>query len=88
MFRIIPLVAVLSASFLNADEDHSHHHGNDAPVERPKVYLDKSPKIVAYQLKRLDNARLLLVETGTDDAKIRSRVSGDPAATGNGAQES
>ena len=69
MFRIITLVAVLSASFLNADEDHSHHHGNDAPVERPKVYLDKSPKIVAYQLKRLDNARLLLVETGTDDAK-------------------
>lgn len=69
MFRITTLLVVLSASFLNADEDHSHHHGDDAPVERPKVYLDKSPKIVAYQLKRLDNARLLLVETGTDDPK-------------------
>lgn len=41
----------------------------DEPVERPKVYLDKSPRIVEYQLKRLDNARLLLVETGTDDPK-------------------
>ena len=44
----------------------SHDHGE---VERPKVYLDKSARIVEYQLKRLDNARLLLVETKTDDAK-------------------
>ena len=52
-------------------QDHSHHHHGDeeTPVERPKVYLDKSPRIVEYQLKRLDNARLLLVETATDDAK-------------------
>ncbi|MDA1231587.1 MAG: hypothetical protein O2856_12495, partial [Planctomycetota bacterium] len=51
-------------------QDHSHHHGDDGmPVERPTVYLDKSPKIVEYQLKRLDNARLLLVETETDDPK-------------------
>ncbi|MCR9199030.1 MAG: plastocyanin/azurin family copper-binding protein [Planctomycetaceae bacterium] len=44
----------------------SHDHGE---VERPKVYLDKSARIVEYQLKRLDNARLLLVETKTDDVK-------------------
>lgn len=43
--------------------------GEGQEIERPKVYLDKSPRIVEYQLKRLDNARLLLVETGTDDPK-------------------
>ena len=48
-------------------QDAGHHHGGDPDVERPKIYLDKSEKIVAYQLKRLDNAKLLLVETRTDD---------------------
>lgn len=54
-----------------AAQDHDHHHGDDdaKPVERPRVFLDKSPRIVAYQLKRLSNARLLLVETATDDPK-------------------
>ncbi|MEZ6123935.1 MAG: plastocyanin/azurin family copper-binding protein [Planctomycetaceae bacterium] len=58
-------VFVLHASAMA--QDHAHHDA--ASVERPKVFLDKSPKIVEYQLKRLDNARLLLVETATDDAK-------------------
>ena len=31
-------------------------------VERPRIYLDKSPRIVEYQLNRLSNQRLLLVE--------------------------
>lgn len=59
---------------------HAHHHGEhgdqaaahgdaDAEVERPKIFLDKSPRIVEYQLGRLDNRRLLLVERSTDDAK-------------------
>jgi putative heme-binding domain-containing protein len=53
----------------------NHEHGGDAAtpsvrkVEPPKVFLDKSPRIVAYQLKRLDNERLLMVERKTDDAK-------------------
>ena len=38
-------------------------------MERPKIFLDKSPRIVEYQLKRLDNQRLLLVERKSDDAK-------------------
>ena len=38
-------------------------------VEAPKVFLDKSPRIVAYQLKRLDNQRLLMVERKRTDAK-------------------
>ena len=38
-------------------------------VKIPKVFLDKSPKIVEYQLKRLSNAELLLVERATDSPK-------------------
>ena len=49
-------------------------HGTASPQDdevpdRPKVFLDKSPRIVAYQLKRLNNERLLLVERKTIDAK-------------------
>ena len=51
-----------------AQEGHQHH-GEDMPVERPKILLDKNRRIVDYQLKRLDNAKLLLVETATDDKK-------------------
>ncbi len=49
-------------------QDH-HHGGTETVIERPKIFLDKSPRIVAYQLKRLDNQRLLLVERKLDDAK-------------------
>ncbi len=58
-------------------QDHHHDHGHDhgsangdqEPVERPRVFLDKNPRIVAYQLNRLTNDRLLLVERYTTDAK-------------------
>ncbi|MCA9034082.1 MAG: c-type cytochrome [Planctomycetaceae bacterium] len=59
---------------IQADE-HAHHghsqhgHEDDQPIERPVVFLDKSPKIVEYQLKRLDNRRLLLVERSDDHQK-------------------
>lgn len=49
---------------------HNHDHGAmKAPVERPKVFLDKSRRIVDYQLKRLDNERLMLVERANTDPK-------------------
>ena len=35
----------------------------------PPVFLDKSPKVVAFQLKRLTNPQLLAVERKTDHAK-------------------
>ena len=41
----------------------------DERPDRPKIYLDKSPRIIAYQLKRLNNERLLLVERKTSDPK-------------------
>jgi putative heme-binding domain-containing protein len=41
------------------------------PVRPPTVFLDKSPRIVWYQLNRLSNERLLLVERDTSDPKYR-----------------
>ena len=38
-------------------------------TKRPKIFLDKSPRVVAYQLGRLNNARLLLVERSTKHPK-------------------
>ncbi|MEO1529451.1 MAG: plastocyanin/azurin family copper-binding protein, partial [Planctomycetota bacterium] len=38
-------------------------------VTPPKIFLDKPARIVAYQLKRLDDDRLLLVPRADDDKK-------------------
>ena len=43
----------------------------DERPDRPKIFLDKSARIVAYQLKRLSNERLLLVERKTTDPKYK-----------------
>ncbi|HEY2589681.1 MAG TPA: plastocyanin/azurin family copper-binding protein [Tepidisphaeraceae bacterium] len=40
-------------------------------VEKPHVLLDKSPRVVAYQLKRLTNAQLVLVDRKPDEAKYK-----------------
>src|SRR5579871_4758517 len=39
--------------------------------EAPQIFLDRSPQIVAYQLKRLSNPQLLAVERKTTDAKYK-----------------
>ena len=46
-----------------------HDHGNQDQPKPPKVFLDKSRRIVDFQLKRLENQRLLLVERKDDDKK-------------------
>lgn len=55
----------------HGEHKHSHHdhQPDEQEIERPRILLDKSARIVEYQLKRLDNTRLLLVETATDDPK-------------------
>ena len=63
---LVAFVAVLQG------QDHQHDHGDkktEPKVAPPRVFLDKSLRIVQYQLKRLDNQRLLLVERKTDDPK-------------------
>lgn len=47
----------------------SHNHGGDDQVKAPKIFLDKSRRIIDFQLKRLNNQRLLLVERKDTDAK-------------------
>jgi len=37
----------------------------------PQIFLDRSPQIVAYQLKRLNNQQLLAVERKTTDPKYK-----------------
>ena len=49
-------------------QTHTHSQTHQE-IKPPKVFLDKNPRIVKYQLKRLDNARLLLVERSDDDPK-------------------
>lgn len=59
---VVAAVGPLSAGSLRAQDAA-------APKPAPKVFLDKSPKIVAFQLKRLTNPQLLAVERKTDHAK-------------------
>src|SRR5262245_13164680 len=48
---------------------HEDHERSASKVEKPVVFLDKSPRIVAYQLARLSNEQLLLVDRDTSDPK-------------------
>ncbi len=64
------LLSATSLTLVNAQDQHDHHsHGEMKKPEAPKIFLDKSPRVVEYQLKRLDNQRLLMVERETSDAK-------------------
>ena len=67
----IPLCLICSLIVAQTHEhDHAgHEHGATKQIEVPKIFLDKSLRIVQYQLNRLDNERLLLVERKTDDPK-------------------
>ncbi len=40
-------------------------------VTKPRVFLDKNPRIVAYQLKRLSDKQIVLVDRKTDHIKYR-----------------
>lgn len=44
-------------------------HAAATAIEKPKVFLDKSPRVVEYQLNRLSNAQLLLVDRAKDSPK-------------------
>ncbi|QDV23476.1 plastocyanin/azurin family copper-binding protein [Aureliella helgolandensis] len=72
MKNLVHLICVIGLLFCLSTSvwaQHDHGHAGTEAVEVPKVFLDKSPRIVEYQLKRLSNAQLLLIETQTDDGK-------------------
>ena len=62
---------MIAVSWTIASVMAQHNHGGheSAKVEAPKIFLDKSSKIIEYQLKRLTNEQLLLVERKSDDPK-------------------
>jgi putative heme-binding domain-containing protein len=62
---MLMLAAIVPATSLG----HQDTPQVDVPVVRPRIFLDKSPRIVWYQLDRLTNRQLLLVERNTDDVK-------------------
>ncbi len=57
------------ANWAGAQQDHQHHEAAATKAKAPKLFLDKSPKVIEYQLKRLSNEELLLAERNSDDAK-------------------
>lgn len=63
------LLAVASALSLSSQV----RAADDAPADSgtPQVFLDKNPRIVAYQLKRLSNAQLVALERKTDHPKYK-----------------
>ncbi len=58
------LLAVAVAAALSLSGFHAVRAADDAAESSgtPQVFLDKNPRIVAYQLKRLSNAQLVAVE--------------------------
>lgn len=66
------LSCATSNARLFAQAEHDHHGGDASQPAKaaPKVFLDKSPKIVEYQLKRLSNSDLLLIEREPTDKKF------------------
>ena len=71
MSRCITSFVAIITLFTTSFPLHAQHdHGSEGPqLAPPKVFLDKSPRVVAYQLQRLDNRRLLMVDRKTDDKK-------------------
>ncbi|MDA1051947.1 MAG: plastocyanin/azurin family copper-binding protein [Planctomycetota bacterium] len=71
MSRSITCVMTLLsvAVWLASASAQEHHHGHgDKPTEPPpRIFLDKSPRVIWYQLNRLTNERLLMVERADDD---------------------
>ncbi len=80
-FTLIFIGVLVLATTLQAQEEHGHQaanahgHSNIKQVKAPKLFLDKSHKVIEYQLKRLSNEELLLAERTVDDPKyVRSTL--------------
>jgi putative heme-binding domain-containing protein len=65
---LVPTAVASEVMVLVQDHDHAHQAAEEK-IQPPRVFLDKNPRIVKFQLKRLDNSRLLLVERKDDDPK-------------------
>lgn len=67
LLALAALIISLSPLSLMADE---HTHGASTKEEpAPTIFLDKAPRIVAFQLKQLTNKQLVSLERKTDHIK-------------------
>jgi len=64
---LLVVVLVASGCVTLAGQEHAHHHDAKTRPAVERVFLDKSPRIIWYQLNRLPNERLLMVERSADD---------------------
>lgn len=73
ILTLLLLWLLCGSIIVEAQDDANHAQGHSqvgSSTKAPKIFLDKSPKIIEYQLKRLSNAELLLVERKDDHAKF------------------
>jgi len=68
--KISCLLALLLGLVPRADAQHDDHAQHGVKVEKPVVFLDKSPVIVKFQLGRLSNEQLLLVDREDTHARF------------------
>src|SRR2546423_4943857 len=54
-----------------APDSDSPQGTSTPPGAAPQIFLDKNPRIVAYQLRRLNNTQLLALERHDDQAKYK-----------------
>lgn len=66
---LLGLLMLLTQAVI-AQDAHDHHGATASAAKPPKLFLDKSPKVIEYQLKRLKNEELLLAERSPEDAKF------------------
>src|SRR5579884_291424 len=70
--RLLLIAAVMSAAgfpaFVRADDPPA---AAPADEDAPRIFLDKNPRIVAYQLRRLSNAQLMALERHDNDPKYK-----------------
>lgn len=69
VFPRVLLVLALLAPLAGFSGDEEKKEGATEPP--PRVFLDKSPRIVAYQLRRLDDRQIVRVERRADHVKYR-----------------
>jgi hypothetical protein len=75
MNAVVPLLLVAVAGFAArpvhaADAQCPTGEPSAARIEKPILFLDKSPVIVKYQLGRLSNEQLLLADRETTHPKF------------------
>lgn len=64
-------LTALLVSFVSLSAALAQDAGQSGSSDAPHIFLDKSPAIVAYQLRRLTNAQLIALERHDDDPKYK-----------------